>query len=397
MTARPGLPSGTGRARRPTLAVAAALGLLVDRGLGEPPARLHPVVWFGRAMTALEHRLYADRRARGLAYVAGGVALGVTGGQLLQRVLGRRVATVAATALAVGGRMLDQEAIGIADRLERGDLAGARVALRSLVGRRTDELTETEVVRAVIESVAENTVDAVTAALCFAAVGGAPMVAAYRAINTMDAMVGHRNVRYRRFGWAAARLDDVANLIPARLTAALLLAPLLLRPPPAPTATVTTDSGARGDPRADPVVDPRRVEPGHLRHPEPARHPRGTAGPVGGRARWAVVRSQAAAHPSPNGGLVEAAFAHRLGVVLGGVNHYGNATQDRGRLGHGGPPTRADIHRAVALRRQVSAVTAVVLVLLSALSTRLGRRWTGRKDLIAGPRRITPGAGIRPW
>lgn len=324
------------------LGVAAAAGLLVDRRLGEPPVRLHPVVWFGRAMSAVEQRIYADRRSHGVAYCAAGVTLGAAAGLLLQRLLGRRGATVAATALAVGGRMLDEEARGIAARLEQGDLVGARQALRSLVGRSTETLSEAEVVRAVIESVAENTVDAVTAALWCAAVGGAPAVAAYRAINTMDAMVGHRNPRYQHFGWAAARVDDAVNLIPARLTAALLMAPWL-------RGRTATD--------ADRSIPPTR------------------------RVLLRQLRAQAAHHPSPNGGLVEAAFAHRLRVVLGGINHYGDSTEDRGRLGWGAAPTRSDIHRAVALRRQVSAVTAVLITLLPLLfrsTSRCYRRRAGR-------------------
>ncbi|MFN0027594.1 MAG: cobalamin biosynthesis protein [Acidimicrobiales bacterium] len=348
-------------ARRSACGVAAGLGLLVDRALGEPPVRCHPVVWFGRAMTTVEGQVYRDVRTSGLAYNVAGVALGAGIGLGLQRVIGRRASVVAATALAVGGRMLDDEATGIAHLLEQGDLAGARLALRALVGRRTEDLSEAEVVRAVIESVAENTVDAVTAPLWWATLGGAPWVAAYRAVNTMDAMVGHRTPRYQRFGWASARLDDAANLVPARLTAAVLMAPLLLRPPP--TLEI------------DPEIDRAPDGPPDTHTAEPDRD-LGRASTGAQLGLLAQFRSEAGRHPSPNGGWVEAAFAHRLGVVLGGVNHYADATEDRGRLGHGRAPTRADIHRAVALRRQAASIVAIVLTLLPAVTSLALRRTT---------------------
>lgn len=315
--------------------IAAATGLAVDHLLGEPPTRLHPVVGFGRAMSAAEGLLYADRRANGIVYATTGVAVGAAAGRVLQHIVGRGPATVAATALAVGGRMLDTEANAIAARLELGDLDGARLALRALVGRRTEQLNEAEVVRAVIESVAENTVDAVTAALFYGGLGGPIAVSAYRAINTMDAMVGHRDARYTRFGWAAARLDDLVNLVPARLTAALVLAPMLAR---------RTHDGA-----------------GVLRG----------------------VLTDARQHPSPNGGLVEAAFAYRLGVVLGGVNRYGEVVQNRGRVGRGRTPVAADIARAVRLRRQSSAAAAVAQLCMAmapwAWAAARLRPWSARR------------------
>jgi len=303
-------------------AVAVAAGLAADRVLGEPPVRLHPVAWFGTIMGALERRIHADRRANGVLYVAAGVGLGAGAGLVLRRLTGPAVATAVATAVAVAGRMLDDEATGIARHLDRDDLPAARTALRALVGRSPDDLDAAAISRAVIESVAENTVDAVTAAACWALAGGAPAVLAYRAVNTMDAMVGHRNARYERFGWAAARLDDAANWVPARLTAVVALGPL-------------------------------------LRHP-------------GRRALVRTVRQQAAAHPSPNGGLIEAAYAHRLGITLGGTNRYGERVEDRGLLGHGPPPSPADIPRAVDLRRRITARFAVAMLLAG-----VGRRIAG--------------------
>ena len=169
------------------------------------------------------------------------------------------------------------------------------------------------VARAALESVAENTSDAVVAPLLWGAVLGVPGLLGYRALNTLDAMVGYRNPRYRNFGWASARLDDLANWLPARLAGALagLAAPL-----------------------------------------------------VGGRSADAVraVVEQAPAHPSPNGGVVEAAFAGGLGVTIGGTNVYDGVAEDRGALGHGPAPRAEDLSRAVRLAGLVSAASALIAV-----------------------------------
>lgn len=191
-----------------------------------------------------------------------------------------------------------------------------------LVGRRTDDLGESEISRATIESLAENTVDAVTATVLWAGVGGATGAATHRCINTMDAMVGHRNERFERFGWAPARLDDLANWLPARLTAMAVM-----------------------------VVRPRRA-----------------------RDVMRTVRRDAPQHPSPNGGIVEAAFAAALGLQLGGSNEYDGDVDDRGLLGNGARPIGADIERTVALARHVTAVTLAMTTATHAIVGLLVRR-----------------------
>jgi adenosylcobinamide-phosphate synthase len=297
-----------------------ALGLLAgyvaDRVWGDPP-RHHPVAGFGALASWLEHRLYADNRRAGLVYAAtlvGGTALA---GFAVDRVTARRpvlqfLATAATTWAALGGRSLEREAEAVRRLLDVGDLRAARQRLTHLVGRDTEHLTEAEISRAVIESVAENTADAVVAPLLAGAVAGIPGLAAYRAANTLDAMVGHRNDRYNRFGWASARLDDLLNWVPARVTAALaaLLAPA-----------------------------------------------------VGGRPSEAFQawRRDAAGHPSPNAGRVEAAFAGAMGIRLGGVNSYGGVAEDRHTLGHGREPTTEDIEAAEHLARLVGHSTTALL------------------------------------
>jgi len=305
----------------------AAAALAVDRVIGDPRDRWHPVAWFGRAMASREARRWRDDRRSGVSHLAAGFGL-ATAPTLLASAAARRLGGAAAeravlvlvVATALGARSLDRRAAEIGRALEQGGIDEARRALPALVGRDPAGLDEGEIARAVVESVAENTVDAVVAPLMFALAGGAVGAAAYRAVNTLDAMVGHRNERYRRFGWAAARADDLANLLPARLAAAAVL-----------------------------VGAPRQAAE--------------------------IVRAvllQAPRHPSPNAGVVEAAFAGALGLRLGGVNRYGGVAEHRAELGVGRPPTAADISRARRLSRRVTTTLAALLA-VPYLLERLGR------------------------
>ena len=192
----------TGTAARRMLAshpTQAAAGILIDLALGEPSPAMHPVAWFGRVMTLTERFGYRDSRAAGVAHAIVGTTLGVASGVALR-------CTAAATALTVAGRSLGDTALDTGAALDRGELTAAREMMPALVGRDPSTLSGPEVARAVVESVAENTVDAVVAPAFWAACGGAPAALGYRAVNTLDAMVGHRNARYRRYGWASARL-----------------------------------------------------------------------------------------------------------------------------------------------------------------------------------------------
>src|SRR5438477_301680 len=215
------------------LAAGLIAGVALDALLGDP-RRGHPVAAFGRAAAALEARDYADSRGRGAAHAAACVlAVAAPAVALHRRTRGRppwQVITVATAVWAVtGARSLHFEAERAASSLRRRDLAAARAVLPSLCGRDPDTLDGAGIARAVVESIAENTSDAVVAPLLWGAVAGVPGLLGYRAVNTLDAMVGHRSARYRRFGWAAARLDDLANLVPARVTALLaaLCAPVV--------------------------------------------------------------------------------------------------------------------------------------------------------------------------
>ena len=289
-------------------AVGLLLGFVADRIFGDP-RRGHPVAVFGSVAARLESRLYADSRARGVlhnAVLVGGCALLGVGAERVTR--SRPVLHCAATAVAtwtvLGGKSLEREAMAVHALLVAGDLPTARHRLTYLVGRDTTSLSANEIARAVVESVAENTSDAVTAPLFCGAVAGIPGLLAHRAANTLDAMVGHHNDRYERFGWASARLDDLLGLPGSRYAALAVL-----------------------------VANPSRA----------------------GEA-WRTWRRDAPAHPSPNAGVIEAAFAGSLGLTLGGTNRYGERVEHRSELGAGRPIAPGDIPRATALGRQTSGV-----------------------------------------
>lgn len=311
---RRGAHRTTGQTDFRARALGLALGFMADRLLGDP-ARWHPVAGFGSVASALEGRWWGPTRARGTAYALSLVGATTVLGAAVERGARRGrtthvLVTAAATWTVLGGASLDREGSAVATLLTQDRLPEARLRLTHLVGRDTRELTADEVARAVVESVAENTSDAVVAPLVLGAVAGVPGLLGYRAANTLDAMVGHRSERYADFGWASARLDDLLNLPGARLTA--LLAAALGRSP-------------RGALRA-----------------------------------W---RRDASGHPSPNAGPVEASFAGALGLQLGGTNHYGERTEHRPVMGSGRSPTVEYVDPALALARRVEAGAAVLAVL----------------------------------
>ena len=216
----------------PALAGWVALAIVIDLIVGDPRALPHPVVILGKAISALEHRWNKGspqrRRLLGgcltLVVVLGTLSVAWLGLALLSWVhpwLGLAAELwLLATTLAIKG--LADAGRAIAAPLRQGDLPGARQALSRVVGRDTQALDEAEITRGAVETVAENTVDGITSPLLFALLGGAPLALAYKAINTLDSMVGYRNERYGDFGYASARLDDLANWLPARLTALCL-------------------------------------------------------------------------------------------------------------------------------------------------------------------------------
>ncbi|WP_329180093.1 cobalamin biosynthesis protein [Streptomyces sp. NBC_01477] len=312
-------------------AYGAALGFLGDLVAGDP-RRGHPVAVFGRAAGALERRMWRDDRLSGAVYTALSTGAVVGAAALAGRAVRHSAAlsaglTAACTWSVLGGTSLAAEARAVAAALDAGDIEAARARLPHLCGRDPQHLDADGIARAVVESVAENTSDAVVGALVWGALCGVPGLAGFRAVNTLDAMVGHRSPRHLRFGWAAARLDDVAGWPGARLTAAL-------------AALASTH-------------------------------------PVDALRTW---RRDAAAHPSPNAGPVEAAFAGALRLRLGGTLSYAGRTEHRPVLGAAFPaPTSADIPRAIRLSRRVSALALGACVLAPALRHRPTARPTPKE------------------
>jgi adenosylcobinamide-phosphate synthase len=276
--------------------ITALLAVALDRLLGEPP-RWHPLVGFGWLAQRVEASLYEAGRLRGaiaVALLVGGFALAAF---LAHRSLGSWawLLDVALLYLALGAASLGEHAAAVRRALDAGDLDAARRSVGRMVSRDTADMDETAVVRATLESVLENGCDAVFGALFWFFVAGAPGVVAYRLANTLDAMWGYKTDRYRHFGWAAARLDDLLNWIPARLTAL--------------TYVLLGKSGVA----------------------------------------WRCWRNQAASWESPNAGSVMAAGAGGLGVQLGGPAIYHGRPESRSPLGAGREPVAADIGHATAL------------------------------------------------
>jgi len=300
------------------------------------PRRGHPVAGFGWCATALEKITYRDDRGSGVIHTAVLVGSMVGAGVLARRRVGggaEVLLTAAATWVTLGGTTLGKTGAAMADRVAHEDVEGARALLPSLCGRDPAVLDGSGLTRAACESVAENTADAAVAPLMWVALAGVPGVLAYRAINTLDAMIGNRSTRYLRFGWAAARLDDLVNIIPARITGLLvaLCAPLV------------------------------------------------GGSPTGAVRAWS---RDADRHPSPNAGVVEAAFAGALGVQLGGPTQYRHELEIRPTLGEGRPPGVEDLRRAVRLSRLVQlAAAALAAGLALAISA------VGHSDRSVSPQR----------
>jgi adenosylcobinamide-phosphate synthase len=287
-----------------------AMAILLDLVIGDPRCLPHPVVGMGQVISFLERRLnhgsQQARRFKGFLLTGCVVALAYTVAWIvlatlawLHPWLGRTgELLLLASALAIKG--LREAAIAVATPLVQGDLGSARRAVAMIVGRDTEALDEAGITRATVETVAENTVDGITAPLFWALLGGAPLALAYKAVNTLDSMVGYRNERYADFGYASAKLDDLANWLPARLTALGMWLAAFTMP------------GAR------------------------------TRGALAATCRYAP------GHPSPNAGWPEAMMAHLLGVQLGGINRYGGSISERALMGEPCEPLRVvHIDRAV--------------------------------------------------
>ncbi|MDZ5474209.1 adenosylcobinamide-phosphate synthase CbiB [Bacillus sp. 31A1R] len=272
--------------------LAISVAYIIDSIIGDPPTWPHPVRWIGSLISKLEKKLNSgySKKFKGvlmLLFVLVTVFLVVTAITAafysIHPVLGVLVeGLIIATTIAQ--KSLKEAALEVYHPLKKGDMKEARLKLSYIVGRDTEKLDEKEVVRGTVETVAENTSDGVTAPLFWALIGGAPLAMVYRSINTCDSMVGNMSERYREFGWASAKLDDVVNWIPSRITGVLML--------------LST-------------------------RPEQSNY----------RAVWTLLFRDAKRHPSPNSGWGEAAVAAILGIQLGGINYYKGVISNRAKMG----------------------------------------------------------------
>jgi adenosylcobinamide-phosphate synthase len=293
--------------------------LLLDAVLGEPPEVLHPTVMMGLVISALEKSALSivSPKSRRLA----GIVLAVFVPSLVfvttRKILGvvpckrRWMIGTALLSTTLSMRGLGGAAGDVEHALREGRLESARTRLGHFVGRDTKDLSESEICRAAVESVAENTSDGVVAPMLYGALLGAPGALAYKAVNTLDSMVGYRQPPYEDLGWASARLDDLANLAPSRIT-------------------MLCTAATSGWPLSTLLIAFRY-------------------GPL---------------TASPNAGMAEAAFAGALGVRLGGANTYGGVVREGPGLGDGRPPVPEDIRRAVRLMRRC-CLLAFLLVFLA--------------------------------
>lgn len=282
------------------------VAILIDLWIGDPKWPTHPVIMMGRATSYFERiwlrpHLLLDTKTRrrkafserwkgmGLAVVVPLLTLGISFAtgylcMLIHPWLGYAFhAWFISTTIAVKG--LKDAAMQVYISLSQGSLPKARKYVGYIVGRNTDQLDEQEISRAAVETVAENTMDGFISPLLFAFLGAAPLALGYRAVNTLDSMVGYKNDKYVHFGWASARFDDLLNYIPARLTGLLFILVSI-------------------------------VIPG-----------------LNGRRAYRSIREFAADHPSPNSGIPESAVAGALGIQLGGTNRYGDVISERARMG----------------------------------------------------------------
>jgi adenosylcobinamide-phosphate synthase len=310
-------------------AIGLLLGVLADGAIGDSE-RTRPSAGFARLSRAVESRIYADHPLPGAVHTTGLVGAAVLAGIATER-FGRRGPVLQATSTAVvtwavlGGAKLAADGTELARDLETGDLDGARRTLSGLNHRQTGGLDVIGLSRACVETVAEHTSDVVVAPLLWGAVAGAPGLLGSRAVTVLARTAGRRVPRYRRFGWCTARLDELVNLVPTRAAAALTVA-------------------------AAPVVG-------------------GSAA-----AAWRAWRRDTLAHPTPNEGRVEAAFAGALEVRLGGRTVYSHGVEELPVLGDGRNPDAGHLTRAVELSRVVGWLAGLSSAVLAILVGLRGRR-----------------------
>lgn len=304
-----------------------ASALFLDRWIGDPKSLPHPVVWIGRYILWFENRWngtegVSKRRSIWYGICLTASTLAISSGltwiflyllHLISPILAHLV-SILLIATTIAWKGLLDAGKDVANALYKEGLESARRAVAMIVGRDTYHLNESEIVRATVETLAENIVDGLVSPIFFACIGGAPLAMFYRAANTLDSMVGYKNEKYIYFGWASARLDDVLNYLPARLTALLLVPVFFLC-------------------KLDVL------------------------------AGWRVMRQDARRHPSPNSGIPESMVAGALGVQLGGTNYYKGVRSERATMGDAKRALVAmDIRYAQTMVEKIGWIILILLV-----------------------------------
>lgn len=307
------------------LSISIIIAYILDRLIGDPKGIPHPVVIIGNCISKLEKIIrkceFKNLKVAGLLFpllIVGGTYL--IASLLLE--LSKLVhpflfffiqillisSTIATKGLADAG-------LGIYHQLVKKDLEQARFSLSMIVGRDTENLDEAEITRSTVETVAENIVDAIISPLFFALIGGAPLAMAYRATNTLDSMIGYKNEKYKDLGWASARLDDILNFIPARITGLLLI-----------------------------------VASSFLR--------------LDAKKAFSIIMRDAKLHPSPNSGIPESAVAGALKIQLGGTNYYKGIPSHRAVMGDWYRPLQADDILKTVKMMKASVNVFIVMILV---------------------------------
>jgi adenosylcobinamide-phosphate synthase len=297
------------------------VALFIDRIVGDPHHWPHPVRWIGQFISFLEVRWNKGKyqKWRGVLF-AFTVLLTVFLLSLFITVASYSIHTIIGIIIeailiytSISQRSLKEAALEVYDPLVANNMQLARKKLSSIVGRDTENLEESEIVRGTVETVAENTSDGITAPLFWALLGGAPLAMLYRAVNTCDSMVAYKNDRFLEFGWASARIDDGFNWIPSRLTGIVMV-----------------------------VCSPSKFRTR--------------------KESLAILFRDAGKHPSPNSGWGEAAVAGILGVQLGGLNYYGGKPSVRAEMGDSDTPLRS--HHIIDSIRIMNRTVIVFTLLL---------------------------------
>lgn len=300
---------------------AITMAFIIDAIVGDPPKWPHPVKWIGSLIGVLRTKLNngENKIFKGMLmllivlFVVGSATFLIVWLSYIIHPIAGVFAEAVIISTTIAQKSLKEAALEVYHPLKNGDLSGARLKLSYIVGRDTDRLEEPEIVRGTVETVAENTSDGITAPLFWALIGGAPLAMVYRAVNTCDSMVGYKNERYFEFGRASAKLDDILNWIPSRVTSLCMMA----------------------------VNKPKYMTK---------------------RKAWEIVLRDAKKHPSPNSGWGEAAVGSLLGIQLGGINYYQGVVSNRATMGE--PITSLENSHIILANKIVTRTVPFFILLL---------------------------------